>query len=144
MTSVDDQAVPSVPADPPPEPASPQPVSQDSASLENLARDTGEYVRAWSALLGSETRLARISLVRLALAALVIPALALGICIALDALLVTALNHWLHEWSSCIAIVLAIDLVALGALLLAMRRWWRNLSLPRSREALTRLLGRLT
>ncbi len=144
MTSVDDQAVPTLPPEPPPETASPQTASQEPASFDNLARDTSEYVRAWSSLLSSETRLARISLVRLALAALVIPALALGICIALNALIVTALNRWLHDWSSCIAIVLGIDLAALGALLLAMRRWWRNLSLPRSRGALSHLLERLT
>ncbi len=134
MTPADDPVVPTLPQEPPAE----------TASLENLARDTHEYVRAWSSLLTSETRLARISLVRLALAALVIPALALGICVALDALIVTALNRWLQDWSVSIAIVLGLDVAALGVLLLAMRRWWHNLSLPRSRNALTQLLDRLT
>jgi hypothetical protein len=124
-------------------PSLPQEQVPDAAALGDLARDTSDYVRAWSSLLASETRLARISLVRLAFAALVIPALALVICVALDAFLATVLNHWLRDWSICLAIVLFLDLVGLCALLMAMRRWWHNLSLPRSRSALTRLLERM-
>jgi hypothetical protein len=124
-------------------PSPPQEHIPDAASLRDLAHDTTDYVRVWSSLLASETRLARISAVRLALAALVIPALALGICISLDAFLVAVLNRWLHDWSGCIAVVLFFDLAALCALLLAMRRWWHNLSLPRSRGALTHLLERM-
>ena|SRR5450432_653204 len=118
-------------------------VVPDSASLGDLARDTSDYVHAWSSLLASETRLARISAVRLIFAALVIPALALGICITLDALLAAVLNRWLQDWSICFAIVLCADLAGLCALLLAMRRWWHNLSLPRSRGALSHLLERM-
>lgn len=113
----------------------------DADSIGALAHDTSAYVQAWSSLLVSETRLARVSLVRLAFAALIIPALALGICITVDALAATLLNRWLHDWSGCIGIVLFLNLAGLVGLLVGMRRWWRNLSLPRSRGALSKLLG---
>lgn len=114
-----------------------------AASASELAHTTSDYVHAWSKLLASETRLARVSVVRLALAALVVPALALAICITLDAFIIALLNRWLHDWSSCIAIVLFANLAGLFGLLLGMRQWWRNLSLPRSRGALVQLLGRM-
>jgi hypothetical protein len=123
-----------------------QPLAQEpapTASVGAVAHDTSEYVRAWSALLASETRLARVSLVRLGLAALIVPALALGICITLDAFLVTVLNRLLGDWSSCLAMVLLANLAGAYGLLVAMRRWWRNLSLPRSRGALAQLLERM-
>ena len=114
------------------------------APLGDLAQDTSAYVRAWSALVASETRLATASALRLVFAALVIPALALAICITVDALIVAVLDRWLHDWASCIAITLLANLVGLCALLAFMRRWWRNLSLPRSRAALTRLLQHIS
>jgi hypothetical protein len=114
-----------------------------SASLGAVAHDTSDYVQAWSALLASETRLARVSLLRLAFAALVVPALVLGICITLDAFLAALLHRLLPDWSSCLAIVLFANLAGAYGLLVAMRRWWRNLSLPRSRAALVHLLERV-
>jgi hypothetical protein len=120
-------------------------VAQEPAApaLTAVAHDTSAYIQAWSELFASEMRLAHVSLVRLGFAVLVLPALALGICIALDAFLVTVLNRLLHDWSSCLALVLFTNLIAAYGLLVAMRRWWRNLSLPRSRGALTQLLGRM-
>ena len=114
-----------------------------TASIGDLAHDTSDYVRAWSGLVVSETRLASASALRLVFAALLIPALALVICITVDALVVAVLDRWLHDWSSSIAIALLLNLTGLWALLVAMRRWWRNLSLPRSRGALTQLLQRI-
>lgn len=114
-----------------------------TASLGAVAHDTSDYVQAWSALLASETRLARVSLVRLGLAALIVPAVALGICITLDAFLVALLHRLLQDWSSCLAIVLFANLLVAFGLVGAMRHWWRNLSLPRSRAALVHLLGHM-
>lgn len=114
-----------------------------TASLGAVAHDTSDYVQAWSTLLASETRLARGSLVRLGIAALVLPALALGIFMTLDAFLVAVLGRLLHDWSICLAIVLFVNLAGGYGLLLAMRRWWRNLCLPRSRAALVHLLKRV-
>jgi hypothetical protein len=112
-------------------------------ALAAVAHDTSAYVQAWSELLASETRLARVSLGRLGFAVLVLPALALGICITLDAFLVAVLSRFVHDWSSCVALVLFANLAAAYALLVAMRHWWHTLSLPRSRGALTQLLGRM-
>lgn len=117
--------------------------ADDAATLGDLALDTSNYVRAWSALLSTETRLAGASMLRLGLALLVVPAIALVICAMLDALLATLLQRWLQDWSSCLAIVLCFDLACLFGLLLAMRAWWRNLSLPRSRAALVQLFERM-
>lgn len=112
-------------------------------SLADVAHDTSEYVHAWSSLLASETRLARASVVRLAISALVVPALALVIGICADALIASFLHRWLHDWSSCVAIVLVLNLAGLFGLIVAMRRWWHNLSLPRSRGAFSQLLERM-
>jgi len=128
-------------ADPATESKEPEP---GAASIGELAHDTSDYVRAWSALVASETRLASTSALRIAFAALVIPALALAICITVDALVVAVLERWLHDWSSSIAIALLLNLTGLWLLLVGMRCWWRNLSLPRSRGALTHLLQRIS
>jgi hypothetical protein len=124
--------------------SAPEESAPNAASIGDLAQDTSAYLHAWSTLLASETRLAGTSVVRLMFAALVIPALALVICIIVNALLISVLNRWLLDWSNSIAIALLLNLAGLGALLFAMRRWWRNLSLPRSRGALMHLLQRLS
>jgi hypothetical protein len=117
---------------------------ESEATLGDLAVDSAQFVRAWSALLANETRLAGASMLRLVFGLLVVPALALGICLALDALLATLLQRWLQDWASCIAAVLCFNLACLFGLLVALRRWWRNLSLPRSRAALVRLFEHIT
>jgi len=118
--------------------------SADAAgSLGDLAVDSANYIRAWSRLFADETRLAGASMVRLAFGLLIVPALALVICAALDALLASVLQRWLHDWASSIAIVLGLNIVCLFGLLVSIRRWWRNLSLPRSRTALGHLLERM-
>jgi hypothetical protein len=115
-----------------------------TASIGELARATSTYVRAWSTLLASETRLAGQSAIRIALSVLIFPAIVSAMLLASDALVASVVNHWLHDWAACIAIVLFLDLAALCALLVAMRRWWRDLSLPRSRDALVQLLEKLS
>jgi hypothetical protein len=131
-----DQAVPPLPG------ANPTGADR-GASLANLAIDTSDYVRAWSALFASEARLAGVSVVRLGLGMLIVPALVLMICISADALLATLLQRWWHDWASATAAVVFVNVLCLFGLLAAMRRWWRNLSLPRSRTALGHLLERL-
>ena len=124
--------------------ATPESAPVDAASISDLARDTSAYMHAWSELAISETRLARASLIRLAFAVLVVPALVLTICVAANAVGAALLNHWLNGWGSSLAIVLGLDAAGLCVLLVAMRRWWRNLSLPRSRAALTHLMRRMS
>ncbi|MEO8957831.1 MAG: hypothetical protein ABI304_02730 [Rudaea sp.] len=113
-------------------------------SLGDVAHDTSEYVQAWTSLVASETRLARASVARLAISALLIPALALAITLCADALIAAILHRWLHDWSICLGIVLLLNLCGLFGLLVAMRRWWHNLSLPRSRGALSQLIERMS
>lgn len=125
----------------PPTPA-PAAIGANDASFIDLARSTSAYAQAWSRLVVSETRLASASAVRLLLAALILPALAFGIFITVNALVAAELQRWLHDWASGITVVLLLDIFGLCGLLLAMRRWWRNLSLPRSRNALIQMLRR--
>ena len=113
------------------------------AAARDLARDSAEYVRAWSELLASEARLAQRSVHRLVVAAACMCALILAGVATLDALVVAALQHVVHDWAGAIAITLVLDLLALLALAGVMRGWWRNLGLPRSRRALSRLMERL-
>jgi len=114
-----------------------------SATHADLLASAADYARAWSELLRSETVLARQSVVRMAFAVCAIPALILGTVVAYDALITVLLNEWLHDWGLALAIALVLNVGVLAALLLAMRQWWRNLTLCRSREALMRLLERL-
>lgn len=137
-------AGPNVPLPEVPAAASPPNAACDAATLASFARSAGDCAKAWTELLASETRLARASGLRLLLAALIVPVLALGAFIALDALLVMCLHALLDGWIAATAITLLIDVAALCALGLAMRRWWRNLSLPRSRKALTEMIQRIS
>ncbi|HZP64893.1 MAG TPA: hypothetical protein VFB32_01170 [Rudaea sp.] len=114
------------------------------ASLAGIAQNTTDYVKAWSTLFAAETRVARTSAVRLMFAAAALPAVILGVLIAADALVAALAERLLHDWASGIALTLFLDVAAFGGLLVAMRRWWRNLSLPRSRAAFARLVGRMT
>jgi hypothetical protein len=117
--------------------------AESSARISDLAHYTGDYVRAWSELFAGEAQLARICVNRLLLAALCAAFLVFGIIIGGNVLVAALLERWLHDWASAVALTLLIDCAVLFALLLAMRSWWRNLSLPRSRRALRELMQRL-
>lgn len=114
----------------------------DAPSVAELAHSASDYAKAWSDLLVQETRLARVSAIRLIFAAMLVPMFALGIFVALNAGAAAFAQHWLHDWSASIAAIVLLDIAGLWLVLLAMQRWWRNLSLPRSRAALTRVLRR--
>jgi hypothetical protein len=119
-------------------------VRNDAArALGDLAQHTGDYLRAWSELFTDEAQLARICVNRLLLATLCLCALVLGIVVAGNALAAAILQRWLHDWATAFALTLLLDCIALAVVLLAMRAWWRNVSLPRSRRALRELMQRL-
>ena len=109
----------------------------------DLAHYTGDYVRVWSELFADEAQLARICANRLLLAAVCACFLVFGVILAGDVLAATLFERWLHDWAIAVLLTLLLNCLALFALLLAMRSWWRNLSLPRSRRALRELLHRL-
>ena len=126
--------------------AAPEPPALDPGvrhGLGELARHSGDYVRAWSELFSDEAQLARICVNRLLFSALWACFLVFGIVIAGNVLTATLLQRWLQDWASAVALTLLVNFVTLFALLLAMRSWWRNLSLPRSRRALRELMQRL-
>jgi hypothetical protein len=111
--------------------------------LGDLAHYTGDYVRAWSELFAGEAQLARVCVNRLLLAAVWACFLVFGIVIAGNLLTAAMFERWLQDWASAIALTLLLNFVVLVGLLLAMRTWWRTLSLPRSRRALRHLMQRL-
>jgi hypothetical protein len=116
--------------------------AESAASLTTLAHEGIEYLRNFLQLLLGETALAGSSLRRLFISALVVPAIVLSTWLTLNALLVALLEKWLHGWIIPIVIVLVFDVVTLALFLLSMRRWWADLSLPRSRAAIARLMDR--
>ena len=110
-----------------------------SASLADLVRDSSEYAHALGQLVASEAELAKVNFTRLLIVALLVPAIAGGGVLAIDALFAALLDHWLHDWVVAIATVATINLSLLGTALWLLRSWWRSLSLPRSRAALASL-----
>ncbi len=117
--------------------------SGSGASLTDVAQHTAEYARAWGSLLINEAVLAKANLVRLLLLALIVPALALGAALSIDALLAALVHRWLQDWSLAVCAVLLLNIAALLGTLMLLRNWWRSLSLPRSRAALSRFLQAL-
>ncbi len=109
-----------------------------SAELKKLARDANAYARALGHLVVSEAALARINIVRLLLLALAVPAIVFGILLGVDALLAAIALRIFSDWSIAVICVLAVNVALLAWTLLLLRRWWRSLSLPRSRAALAR------
>ena len=125
--------------------AAPEPALGAGASsrMSDLAHYTGDYVRVWSELFVDEAQLARICANRLLFTALWACFLVFGIVAAGNVLAAILLNRWVHDWASAVALTLLLNSLVLLALLLAMRSWWHNLSLPRSRRALRELMQRL-
>ncbi len=110
------------------------------ASLAALAKDTAEYARAWASLAVSEVALAKVNLVRLLVLALIVPALALGLLLGIDALLAALAFRWLQDWSLAVTGVVLVNLGLLLGVFALLRQWWRSLSLPRSRAELSRFM----
>jgi len=115
------------------------PAYDHAASLASLARNSTRFARAWGNLVASEATLARVNLGRMLLVTLFIPALAVGVVASLDGVLAGLLHHVVADWTIAFVGVAVFNLILLFFVLLVLRRWWRTLSLPRSREALTRL-----
>lgn len=116
------------------EPAEPR------AELRRLAQDAAGYARALGHLALSEAAVARINLVRLLLLALAVPAIVFGILLGVDALLAALAMRLFSDWTLAVVCVLVVNAALLALTLVLLRRWWRSLSLPRSRAALARAL----
>jgi len=134
--------------DPATEPTRTGPVVDEQSALSSepgagdfaeIARHTTGYVKAWTRLVSSEAAVAKANVTSILIGALLVPALAFATVMALDAVIAALLFELLHDWFFSILAVLLLDVGVLIGLLLLLRGWWRTLSLPRSREALTRL-----
>ena len=126
----------------PPENA-PAPRPEDHAArLAEIARLSGEYVQSWTLLLASEAGLAKVNLVRLLVVGLLFPAVAFSAVVAIDGFGTALLQRWLDSWILSIGIVAAVNVLVVLAMLWMLRSWWRTLSLPRSRAALSNLLAK--
>jgi hypothetical protein len=124
------EPAPTAAVDPPPGP--------DSA-IAGLARHGVDYARAWGDLVVNEAALAKVNLYRLVIGTLLVPAIAVGVIIGLDALLAAAAFELLHHWMLAVGSIVLLNVGLLFGLLRMLRAWWRSLSLPQSREALIRL-----
>jgi len=109
------------------------------ASLGDLARDTGDFVKAWFTLITSEAALAKVNLVKIVLVALLVPAVAIGIVAGVNGIVVTLLFALLENWPLAFVGTAVLNIAVLVWMLWMLRNWWRTLSLPRSRKALTGL-----
>jgi uncharacterized membrane protein YqjE len=112
----------------------------EDVSLRELAAHTGDYARAWGSLFLSEAALAKTNLFKLLLIALLVPAVALSSLLCLDAVLAALLHSLLQNWIYAILIVFVMNLLGLVAMYWLLRGWWRTLTLPRTRAALSRLM----
>jgi hypothetical protein len=122
--------------------AKPAPDTAAAATLGDVVRDSAAYARALGQLVASEAELAKVNLVRILIVALLLPALAAGAVLSIDAFFAALLFRWIQDWSLAIGTVALANLVLLAALFWALRSWWRTLSLPRSRAAFASLWDR--
>jgi len=124
-----------------PSPAEAAPAAGDStaAVVGKLLHDSTEYARALGQLVASETELAKVNLVRILLVALLVPAISVGAVIALNAWLAALLARWTSSLPIGIGVVALVNIALLALSIWLLRGWWRTLSLPRSRAALSGL-----
>jgi len=105
----------------------------------DLARDAIAFGRAWLNLVAGEAALAKINLFRLLLGALLILAVAIGLIASIDAVAAVLLFVLCGNWLIAVVSTAILNVVLLVVLLWLVRSWWRTLSLPQSRQALSRL-----
>ncbi len=117
--------------------------SAEEASLRNIAHEGIEYVRHLVQLFLGEVEIARGSFTRMLLAGAFIPLLLLTIWAALNLLLAALVARWLHDWIYGYLAILLVNGALVAWLTMGLLRWKRDLSLPRTRDALARLLERI-
>ncbi len=117
--------------------------SADDASLRNIAHEAIEYLRNLAQLFLGEVEIARGSFTRLLIAGALIPVFLLSIWAALNLLLGALVARWLHDWLYGYLAILIVNIALVVAVVFGVIRWKRDLTLPRSRAALARLLERI-
>jgi hypothetical protein len=117
--------------------------SAEDASLRKIAHEAIEYARHLIQLLMGEVQIARGSFVRILVAGALIPVFLMTIWAALNLLLAALVARWLGDWIYGYLSIFVINAALVGILVLGLVRWKRDLTLPRSRAALARLLERI-
>jgi len=113
-------------------------------SIAPLAAGAADVISAWAALLNLELALAQRSLRCLVIGAIALPVAGLSACLSLSALLVALAHAYTNSWLLALLLGAGVQLLALAILLNQIRRWARDLSLPRSRAALVHAMERMS
>jgi hypothetical protein len=125
------------------EPLAPPPAPGDEASFAKVVQDGADYVRTLLHLFLGELQIARGSFVRMLVAGALIPVFLLTIWSALNLLVAAIVSRLLNDWIYGYLSILLLNGILVWLSVMALKRWKRDLTLPRSRDALARLLERI-
>ncbi len=121
----------------------PLPDSVDDASFAKLVQEGADYVRTLLQLFLGEVQIARGSFVRMLIAGALIPVFLLTIWSALNLLIAAIVARVLNDWIYGYLSILLLNGILVWLAVMGLKRWKRDLTLPRSRDALARLLERI-
>jgi len=125
------------------EPVAPPPLPGDDATFARVVHDGADYVRTLLHLFLGELQIARGSFVRMLVAGALIPVFLLTIWSALNLLVAAIVSRLLNDWIYGYLSILLLNGILVWVSVMALKRWKRDLTLPRSRDALARLLERI-
>lgn len=115
----------------------------NEATFAKLAQEGVDYARGLLQLFLGEVQIARSSLLRMVIAGALIPVFLLTIWAALNLLLAAIVARLLNDWIYGYLAILLLNGILVGVLVMRLKHWKRDLALPRSRDALARLLERI-
>ena len=130
-----------LPPDTPPSVATSE--AAQETSLRDIAHEGIEYLRNLAQLFLGEVEIARGSFTRLIIAGALIPVFLLTIWAALNLLLGALVARWLQDWLYGYLAILIVNVALVTVFVIGVKRWKRDLTLPRSRAALARLLEKI-
>jgi len=116
----------------------------DADSIGALATDVAEVVGAWAGLLDRELALAQRSLRSLLIGAIFVPVAVFSAWLSLNALFVALAHRYTNSWLLALLLGTGMQLLTLALLLIRLRRWTRDLTLPHSRAALVHAMERMS
>ena len=105
-----------------------------------LAEGAVDVMLAWARLLNLELTLAQHSLHRLLIGAIALPVVGLSAWLGLSVLLVAAVHIYTDSWLVALASGTLVQWLTLAILMLQLRHWARDLTMPQSRAALVRAM----
>jgi hypothetical protein len=139
------EPVTSGPVELPPDAPPPVETSETAqeTSLRDIAHEGIEYLRNLAQLFLGEVEIARGSFTRLLIAGALIPVFLLTIWAALNLLLGALVARWMQDWLYGYLAILIVNVALVALFVVGVKRWKRDLTLPRSRAALARLLEKI-